>query len=101
MNTTGEVITLSSEWIVTFLGVSLALFSALAWFVRSTVTAAVRELETRMERELVEIKSHLTDVADRTRRLESQMDDTVIPRQADIARKLDADRREHDDTIHD
>lgn len=101
MTTTGEVITLSSEWIVASLGVTLALFSALAWFVRSTVTAAVRELETRMERELVEIKSHLTDVADRTRRLESQMDDTVIPRQADIARKLHADRREHDDTIHD
>lgn len=101
MNTTGEVITLSSEWIVASLGVTLALFSALAWFVRSTVTAAVRELETRMERELVEIKSHLTDVADRTRRLESQMDDTVIPRQADIARKLHAALREHDDTIHD
>ena len=101
MNTTSEIITISSEWIAASLGVTLALFSALAWFVRSTVTAAVRELETRMERELVEIKSHLTDVADRTRRLEFQMDDTVIPRQADIARKLHADRREHDGGIHD
>ena len=101
MNTTSEIITISSEWIAASLGVTLALFSALAWFVRSTVTAAVRELETRMERELVEIKSHLTDVADRTRRLEFQMDDTVIPRQADIARELHADRREHDGGIHD
>jgi len=101
MNTSGEVITLSSEWIVASLGVTLALFSALAWFVRSTVTAAVRELETRMERDLVEIKSHLTDVSDRTKRLEAQMDDVVIPRQSDIARKLHADRREHDGGIHD
>jgi len=96
----GAAISLESDWIAALLGVSMAMFGALAWFVRATVSAAVKELEARMTSDMKEIKGHLGDIAERTGRLETQMDNVVIPRQADIARRLKIDRRS-DDPIDD
>ena len=96
------ILTLESDWVVALLGGLVSLFSALAWFVRQTVNNGVKGLEGRMSRDLdeikthmasdlTEIKAHVQDVGERVGRLEQQVDDTIIPKQERIARKLDTE----------
>lgn len=94
----GAAVTLESDWVIALVGVMVTLFSALAWFVRQTVSSGVKESEARMRSDLAEIHNHLkeltghvTDIGDRVGRLEHQVDDTIIPKQERIARKLDAE----------
>lgn len=92
------ILTLESDWVVALLGVLVTMFSALAWFVRQTVSNGVKEPEARMRADLSEIHEHLrqltghiTDLNDRVGRIEHQVDETIIPKQRRIAEKLDAD----------
>ena len=71
------------------------MFSALAWFVRQTVSSGVKELEARMRSDLKDInaglgdlRGHLRDISERVGRLERRMDETIIPRQERISRQL-------------
>lgn len=81
----GAQFVLESDWVVGLLGVLVSLFSALAWFVRQTVANGIKELETRMSRDLdeikthmandlTEIKAHVQDVGERVKRLERKVD---------------------------
>lgn len=95
---TAAILTLESDWVVALLGVLVTMFSALAWFVRQTVSNVVKELETRMRLDLSEIHEHLrqltghiTDFNDRVGRIEHQVDETIIPRQEKISRRLDVE----------
>lgn len=92
------ILTLESDWVVALLGVLVTMFSALAWFVRQTVSNGVKELEARMRSDLKDInaglgdlRGHLRDISERVGRLEQQVDDTIIPKQERIARKLDTE----------
>ena len=97
MTTVAAMVELNSDWISGLAGVVVALFGALAWFIRSTVATPVKELEGQHRADMSDIKAHLNDLSDRTHRLEQQVDEVVIPRQADIARRLHANKRNDDD----
>ena len=97
MTTVAAMVELNSDWISGLAGVVVALFGALAWFIRSTVASAVKELDARISTDMSDIKAHLNDLSDRTHRLEQQVDEVVIPRQADIASRLDINNRNDDD----
>ena len=96
MTTVAAMVELNSDWIGGLAGVVVALFGALAWFIRSTVATAVKELDARISTDMSDIKAHLNDLSDRTHRLEQQVDEVVIPRQADIASRLDINNRDDD-----
>ena len=96
MTTVAAMVELNSDWIGGLAGVVVALFGALAWFIRSTVATAVKELDARISTDMSDIKAHLNDLSDRTHRLEQQVDEVVIPRQADIARRLHINNRNDD-----
>jgi len=92
------ILTLESDWVVALLGVLVTMFSALAWFVRQTVSSGVKELDARMRSDLKDInaglgdlRGHLRDISERVGRLERQMDETIIPRQERISRQLDTE----------
>lgn len=94
----GAAVTLESDWVLGLVGIVVTLFSALAWFVRQTVSNGVKELEGRIKSDLAEIHehlrlltTHLTDIGERMERVERQVDDTIIPKQTRIARKVGAD----------
>ncbi len=87
METLGAAFTLETDWIVATLGVALAAFSALAWFIK----ALIGQSEARIESSIRQVATQLTDLGDRVTRLEHQVDDTIIPKQERIARKLEAD----------
>ena len=97
VTTVAAMVELNSDWIGGLAGVVVALFGALAWFIRSTVATAVKELDARISTDMSDIKAHIGDLADRTHRLEQQVDEVVIPRQADIARRLHVNKRNDDD----
>lgn len=83
----GAAFTLESDWIVVTLGVALAAFSVLAWFIK----ALINQSESRIESSIGKVAQQVTDLGDRVTRLEHQVDDTIIPKQERIARKLEAD----------
>jgi len=90
----GAQFVLESDWLVGLLGagigllgVLVSLFSALAWFVRATVGQA----ESRIEKAMAAIAQQVTDLNDRVGRLERQVDETIIPRQEKISRRLDVE----------
>lgn len=98
MATLAAQFALESDWIMALLGVLVTMFSALAWFVRQTVSNSVKELEARMRADLKDInaglgdlRGHLQDLNDRVGRIERQVDEKILPHQSRIARKLDAE----------
>ncbi len=78
---------LESEWVMATIGALTVMFSALAWFVK----ALVNQSESRIENSIGKVAQQVTDLGDRVTRLEHQVDDTIIPKQERIARKLEAD----------
>ena len=78
---------LESEWVMTTIGALTVMFSALAWFVK----ALVNQSESRIENSIGKVAQQVTDLAERVGRLEHQVDDTIIPKQQRIIRKLDAE----------
>lgn len=91
MATLAATFVLESDWVIGLVGVMVAMFSALAWFVRQTVNNGVKELESRMRSDLLELNGHLKDISSRVGRLERQVDETIIPRQERISRQLDTE----------
>ena len=53
MTTVAAMVELNSDWIGGLAGVVMALFGALAWFIRSTVATAVKELETLISEQTI------------------------------------------------
>jgi ABC-type enterochelin transport system permease subunit len=88
-------VVLDTDFIMVVVVVFGMMFSALAWFMRSISNSSSAELENKMEEDLAEIKRDLAmisgsikDLLHRTERLEKQVDETIIPKQQEIARKL-------------
>ena len=78
---------LESEWVMATIGALTVMFPALAWFVK----ALVNQSESRIENSIGKVAQQVTDLAERVGRLEHQVDDTIIPKQQRIIRKLDAE----------
>lgn len=87
MSAAAAAFVLESDWVVASLGVALAGFSVLAFFIK----ALIRQSESRIETSIGKLATQLADLADRVGRLEHQVDETIIPKQERIARKLDAE----------
>lgn len=88
-------VVLNTDFITVVVVVFGMMFSALAWFMKSISNSASADLENRMDEDLSDIKKDLAmiaealkDVLRRTERLEKQVDETIIPRQQEIAKKL-------------
>lgn len=88
-------VVLNTDFITVVVVVFGTMFSALAWFMKSISNSASAELENRMDEDLSDIKKDLAMIAEelkdilrRTERLEKQVDETIIPRQQEIAKKL-------------
>lgn len=88
-------VVLNTDFITVVVVVFGMMFSALAWFVKSISNSASADLESRMDEDLSDIKKDLAMIAEelkdilrRTERLEKQVDETIIPRQQEIAKKL-------------
>lgn len=84
---TAAVFAIESDWITVAIGVAVAVFSLLAWFMKSIVGQA----ESRLEASIGKLAQQIIDLADRVGRLERQVDETIIPKQERIARKLDTE----------
>lgn len=88
-------VVLNTDFITVVVVVFGMMFSALAWFMRSISNSASADLERAMDEDLSDIKKDLAMIAEeikdilrRTERLEKQVDETIIPRQQEIAKKL-------------
>lgn len=88
-------VVLNTDFITVIVVVFGMMFSALAWFMKSISNSSSAELENKMDEDLAEIKKDLAmivgsikDLLRRTERLEKQVDETIIPRQREIAKKL-------------
>lgn len=88
-------VVLNTDFIAVVVVVFGMMFSALAWFMKSISNSASADLERAMDEDLSDIKKDLAMIAEelkdilrRTERLEKQVDETIIPRQQEIAKKL-------------
>lgn len=88
-------VVLNTDFITVVVVVFGMMFSALAWFMKSISNSASADLERAMDEDLSDIKKDLAMIAEelkdilrRTERLEKQVDETIIPRQQEIAKKL-------------
>ena len=88
-------VVLNTDFIAVVVVVFGMMFSALAWFMKSISNSASADLERAMDEDLSDIKKDLAMIAEelkdilrRTERLEKQVDETIIQRQQEIAKKL-------------
>ena len=88
-------VVLNTDFITVVVVVFGMMFSALAWFMKSISNSTSADLERAMDEDLSDIKKDLAMIAEelkdilrRTERLEKQVDETIIPRQQEIAKKL-------------
>lgn len=88
-------VVLNTDFITVVVVVFGMMFSVLAWFMKSISNSASADLERAMDEDLSDIKKDLAMIAEelkdilrRTERLEKQVDETIIPRQQEIAKKL-------------